>query len=355
MEILKSIPFWIIGILMLGLLILVHEFGHYITGRLLKFKINEFSVGMGPKLFSKEKNGIVYSLRAVPLGGFVAFHGEDEETENDPQAMNNMAWWKRAIVMFSGAGFNIIFAFVVTALLICGIGYSAPKLSIVNENTPAAEVLQVDDIIYSVNGKQVLFPGEMSEMLQNTKDDEPINLTVIRDGNKVDVTTKRYFDAENNKHMLGITFSYDTLHPNFFESFSYSAKYNWYMTEATYKFLGQLVSGKADINQVTGPISTIGTIGGYVKEVAEAETVSVGERIRDVIVLIVNFLAIISMNLAVMNLLPLPALDGFRLLFALIEGITGKHINRKAEGIINAAGLFVLIGLVAALEISKLF
>lgn len=355
MEILKSIPFWIIGIVMLGLLILVHEFGHYITGRLLKFKINEFAVGMGPKLFSKEKNGIVYSLRAVPLGGFVAFHGEDEETENDPQAMNNMAWWKRAIVMFSGAGFNIVFAFVVTALLICCIGYSAPKLNIVNENAPAAQVLQVDDIIYSVNGKQVLFPAEISDFFNKVENDEEINLTVIRDGNKIDVTTKRYFDAESNKYILGITYSAGEVRPNFFESFSYSAKYNWYMTEATYKFLGQLIKGEADVNQVTGPISTIGTIGGYVKEVAEVENVSAGERIRNVIVLIINFLAVISMNLAVMNLLPLPALDGFRLLFAVIEGITGKHIPRKAEGIINAVGLFVLIGLVTALEISKLF
>lgn len=355
MEILKSIPFWIIGLLILGFLILIHECGHYITGRLLNFKINEFSVGMGPKIFSKEKNEIVYSLRAIPMGGFVAFCGEDEENEDDPRAMNNMPWWKRAIVMFSGAGFNIVFAFIVTALLICFVGYNAPKLESVTANTPASEVLYQGDIIYSVNGKQVLFSGQLSEMLNDIGNEENINLTVIRNGEKTEVLTKRYFDSENDKYLLGITYSSGEVRTGFFSSFAYSAKYNWYMTEATYKFLWQMITGTADMSQVTGPISTIDTIGGYVQEVAEYEGVDLSVRVKNVILVIINFLAVISMNLAVMNLLPFPALDGFRLLFALIEGVTHKHIPRKAEGIINAVGLFILFGFVALLEISKLF
>lgn len=355
MEILKSIPFWIIGLLILGFLILVHECGHYITGRLLNFKINEFSVGMGPKIFSKEKNGIAYSLRAIPMGGFVAFYGEDDENEDDPRAMNNMAWWKRAIVMFSGAGFNILFAFIVTALLICSVGYSAPKLESITPDTPSSEVLCQGDIIYSVNGKQVLFSGQLSEMLDNVGNEENIDMTVIRNGEKTDISTKRYYDSENEKYLLGITYSSGEVKTDFFSSFAYSAKYNWYMTEATYKFLGQMITGTADMSQVTGPISTIDTIGGYVQEVAEYDGIPLSARIKNVILVIINFLALISMNLAVMNLLPFPALDGFRLLFALTEGITGKHIPRKAEGIINAVGLILLFAFVAFLEISKLF
>ena len=187
-----SIPFIIIAILMLGLLILVHELGHFITGRLLGFKINEFSIGMGPKIFSKEKKGILYSLRAIPMGGFVAFHGEDDESENDPLAMNNMPWYKRAIVMFSGAGFNILFALIITAILISSVGYYAPKIENINDKSQLYNVAQSGDIIYAINGKTLVSANEFKPELDKIANDDVINFTVLRNGEKIQYSSKRY-------------------------------------------------------------------------------------------------------------------------------------------------------------------
>lgn len=355
-----SIPFIIIAILMLGLLILVHELGHFITGRLLGFKINEFSIGMGPKIFSKEKKGIIYSLRWIPMGGFVAFHGEDEDGEDDPRAMNNMPWYKRAIVMFSGAGFNILFAFVVTAILVCSVGYYAPRIHSVNEKSAIYNVAQPGDVICEVNNKKILSVGQFQEELEKIDGDSPIHLTVLRNGEVIDYETSRYYDETEGRYLIGITQDYSHIDVNFFESFGYSFRYNVWMTKTMYSTLWKLVSGQLEngLKDVTGPISTIGQIGGFVEESANgemAQSLTLGERITQTIGVIMELLVIISMNLAIMNLLPIPALDGFRLLFALIEGVTKKHIPRKIEGTINAIGLIVLVGLMFALEISKLF
>ncbi len=353
-----SIPFIIIAILMLGLLILVHELGHFITGRLLGFKINEFSIGMGPKIVSKEKKGIKYSLRAIPMGGYVAFHGEDEEGDDDPRAMNNMPWYKRAIVMFAGAGFNIIFAFLLTAILVCSIGYDAPKLNEINERSSIYGVAQQGDIIYAINDKKLLSLGDFQEKISEIGDTESFTITALRNGEKVTYDAVRYYDEVSNAHLVGITYGSGVVELNIFQAFGYSFNYNVWIAKTMYKALGQLFSGGIDLNQLTGPISTIGVVGGYVQESSTgemAEQLTVGQRIRQAVVVIIYLLVLLSMNLAVMNLLPIPALDGFRLLFALIEGITKFKIPRKIEGIINAAGLILLVGLMVVLEVSKLF
>lgn len=353
-----SIIYIIIAILILGVLILVHELGHFITGRILGFKINEFSIGMGPKIFSKEKKDIVYSLRLIPMGGFVAFHGEDGENEDDPRAMNNMPWYKRAVVMFSGAGFNILFAFIVTAILISSVGYYAPQIHSVNNNSLLKNVAQEGDIIYAVNGKTLVSVNEFQTELDKIPVNEDINLTVLRNGEKINYSTQRYFDKESDRYVIGITQTYGVIDLNLFESVGYSFKYNVWMTKTMYQTLWDLVTGKLGLDGVTGPISTIGEIGNIVQETATgeyAQTLNTSERITKTIAVITELLVIISMNLAVMNLLPIPALDGFRLLFAIIEGITKKHIPRKIEGVINAVGLIALISFMFILELSKLF
>ncbi len=355
---LGSLPFIIIAILMLGLLILVHELGHFVTGRILGFKINEFSIGMGPKIFSKEKKGIVYSLRAIPMGGFVAFHGEDEDGENDPLAMNNMPWYKRAIVMFSGAGFNILFALIMTAILISSVGYYAPKIENINEKSQLYNVAQSGDIIYAINGKTLVSANEFKTEIDKIAPDDTINFTVLRNGEKIDYSSKRYYDVDSQKYLIGIEHSYGIIDLNIFESVGYSFRYNIWMTKTMYRTLWDLLTKGIGLEDLTGPISTIGEIGNIVEQSANNEYVQelgAKERFVQIIAVIIELLVIISMNLAIMNLLPIPALDGFRLLFALFEGITKKHIPRKIEGIINAVGLVFLIGLMVVLEVSKLF
>lgn len=343
---------------MLGILILVHELGHFIAGRILGFKINEFSIGMGPKIFSKCRKGIVYSIRAIPMGGFVAFHGEDEENENDPLAMNNMPWYKRAIVMFSGAGFNILFSLLVTAILTASVGYYAPVIQKTNEKSQIYNVAQQGDIVYAINGNVLADPSEFQDEVAKIPNDQTINFTVIRDGEKIEYSAVRYYDDSKKKHMIGIEHSYGIIEPDFFQSIGHSVRYNVWMTKVMYKTLWQLVTGEMSLDNVTGPISTIGQISDIVEESASKETglsPQYNSKFSQTIAIITQLLVIISLNLAIMNLLPIPALDGFRLLFALIEGITKKHIPRKVEGTINAIGLICLFGLMIALEISKLF
>ncbi len=359
MEFLSSLPFWIIALLMLGLLILVHEFGHYITGRWLGFQINEFSIGMGPVLFKRNRKGIDYSLRAIPLGGFVAFEGEDGEEDNkNPRAMNNMPWYKRAIVTFAGAGFNILFSLILTAILVCSVGYYAPKLMEITEQSSIYSVAQPGDIVYKVNNTAILDPSHFSQEVDKIADNQTFELTLLRNGEFITVPVKRYFDAQSNSDIIGIKYGYGTISPNVFESIGYSFQYNVYMAKSMYGLLGDMIMGKADLSGVTGPISTIGQIGSIVEEStqlgAEANY-TLFEQFRQIIIIIINLLTIISLNLAVMNLLPIPALDGFRLFSALIEGITKKHLPRKVEGIVNGVGLMVILGLVVILEISKLF
>ena len=355
-NILSSIPYWIIALLMLGLLIFVHELGHYTVGRLLKFKIDEFSIGMGPKLFSKEKKGIKYSLRLIPMGGFVAFHGEDEDGKDDPEAMNNMPWYKRAAVMFAGAGFNILFALLVTAILVCSVGYYGAQISAVEPGSALYGQAQQGDIVYAVNGKQMISINQFQSIVGEAGENEKLTFTVLRDGEKVEYTAAKYLDAESNTYRLGITYGYSVIDQNIFQAMGYSFKYNIWMTKTMYQTLWQLITGKIGIDGVTGPVSTIGAIGSMVQDTAQAGMeITTAEKVRQVIVLITELLVIISMNLAVMNLLPIPALDGFRLLFALVEGVTKKHIPRNVEGVINAVGLLVLVGLMVLLEVSKLF
>ncbi len=355
-NILNNIPYWIVALLMLGLLIFVHELGHYTIGRLLKFKIDEFSIGMGPKLLSKEKKGIRYSLRLIPMGGFVAFHGEDEDGKDDPEAMNNMPWHKRAAVMFAGAGFNILFALLITAILVCSVGYYGAQISSVEENSLLQGQAQQGDIVYAVNGKQMLSINQFQSIVAQADANEEMVFTVLRNGEKVEYTAAKYFDEESDTYRLGITYGYSVINQNIFQAMGYSVKYNIWMTKTMYQTLWQLVTGQIGIDGITGPVSTIGAIGSMVQDTAEgAAEISAAEKVRQVIVLIMELLVIISMNLAIMNLLPIPALDGFRLLFALVEGITKKHIPRNVEGIINAVGLLVLVGLMVLLELSKLF
>ena len=355
MAFLSSVPFWIIALLMLGILILVHESGHFLIGRLLKFKINEFAIGMGPKILSKEKKGIVYSLRLIPMGGCVAFHGEDEDGEDDPEAMNNQKWYKRALVMFAGAGFNLLFAYLVTAILTCAIGYSLPKLEEIQPQSALYGVAQEGDVVVAVGSERLVSAGQLSDELGRYGSEDTFTLTLLRNGEERQMEAKKYRDAETGRYLVGVSYGVETVNQNIFQALGYSARYNVWMTKTMYRTLWQLVTGQVSLENVTGPISTIGAIGGIMQDTAQEESVPASERVRAVVVMVMELLVIISVNLAVMNLLPIPALDGFRLLFALFEGITKKHIPRKTEGMINAIGLIVLVGAMVLLEVSKLF
>lgn len=425
-----SILFYFIALLILALLIVVHEFGHYITGRLLGFKVLEFAVGFGPKLIKWERKGIKYSVRAIPLGGFCSFAGEDQDSRDEPGAMNNMPWYKRLIVLFSGAGFNILFAVLIGIILFWCAGYSTATIASVEAGTPiAATEAAAGDRITAVNGIKVTTADSLSQMLSQASEQGHVNLTLERDGNSFDVDTAYYRDyryyarvefevrkdgirvysvgddsaftslkkgdvvvsacgesinsaaqlydiisscgkegkdlqltLERNGECftvsgavvkepferVGVTLNYGYAPMPFGKAVISSLKAGWELCGQILSFIGKLFTGQADLSMVTGPVTTIGTMGDLVGQSAQSSAFSA-------FVMVLNLIWAISLNLAVFNLLPIPALDGARMVFVLIEAIFRKPVKREVEGAIHSIGFIVLILLVVALEISKIF
>ena len=428
----SNIVFYLIALLILAILIVVHEFGHYLIGRILGFKVLEFAVGFGPKLIKWERKGIKYSIRAIPLGGFCSFAGEDEDSVDDPRAMNNMPWYKRLAVLFSGAGFNIVFALIIGFVLFVTSGYSVATIKSIEEGTPiASTTAMAGDIIVAVNGQRVTTSSSLTNMINDAAEsDDKVTLTLNRNGEQFDITTVFYVDyvnytriqyevlsdntvrvysvgddspfaglnlqkgdivvavngkkikgiAELNneiKHSesstatltllrngsefevtanlvmqpynrVGITLSYANAPMPIGEAVTTTFTSSWKLGGDILSLLGQIVTGQADMSMVTGPVTTIGTMGSIVGQSAEGGLWSVA-------VTVLNLLWAISINLAVFNLLPIPALDGARMVFVLIEGIFRKAINREVEGKIHAIGFMLLILLVIVLEVSKIF
>ncbi len=331
----------LLAILVLLLMITIHEFGHYTAGKLLKFKINEFSVGFGKALFSKtKKNGEVFSIRLIPLGGYCAFEGEDTNNEN-ADSFNAQAPWKRLIVLFSGAFFNFLSAILFSVILLAVVGNGQVKVVSVDGINNSVEKLQVGDVITHANGEKLSFlNGGLSGITADVKIDEDIKLTIIRNGEKMEVIVQKYAVMEDGSEVgkFGITTSYQNL--SFGQACLQAVPFSFQMAWECLVILGQLLIGVYGLQDIGGPITTIGAM-------ANASAVSM-----------LNYLLLIpliAVNLAVFNLLPIPALDGAKMVFVLIEWIRGKPINRDLENKIHTVGLILLFGFVVLVDLLHLF
>ncbi len=493
----KGVGGVILAFVVLMFMVLIHESGHYFAGRILNFQINEFSIGMGPKLIQKtRKDGQKFTLRLLPLGGYCAFEGEDEDNDN-PRAFNAQAPWKRLIVLFSGAFCNLISALLICIILFSCYGETVAKVNYVFDYAPSytQSSLQSGDIIYEINGKKVFVLDDISRYMDN----DVLDITVIRNGNKVEIkglskstfttnyvvssngdifttTTKQnivpgsvvyrvnghimesgqnvvaylnapgknnsliisthagYFlfeietdefidnvilDKSNgliyvksikksydstsrllvngdsivkvngiilqNEHQLtelldknndntlsiidskgnyhdyvlsydsiqssltfgaeqyqgmGISIAYDNYKFSFGQSLGRTFPYCGEVAMLVLRTLGGLFTGLVGVDQIGGPITTISMTSQIISTF----------NLQSILTLIV----LISVNLGVFNLLPVPALDGCHMVFVIIEWIRGKPINRKIQGIINGVGLILLIGFMIIVDLLKL-
>ncbi|MBR6767461.1 MAG: site-2 protease family protein [Clostridia bacterium] len=347
----SNILYILLAIFMLGIIVTAHEFGHYIVGRMCGIGVVEFAIGMGPKLFSWERKGIKYSLRAIPIGGFCSFVGEDEQNDN-PAAMNNQPVWKRFLTVFAGAFMNFVLAFVVCAIMLdCFfLAETYPIVDQVAPGTPAAEAgLQEDDRILSINGVELTEDTEgvnlLLETMRGTDLTKPVSLSILRDGS----TTVYPIQAEEivneatgeTSWQLGIVFKSRTF--NFFESIK---KAGSYMIETSSLMLDSI---KNLIFKGEGLEDTAGAVG---------IIALVSQRARDGLYMVLWLMFIISLNLGIMNLLPLPALDGGRLIFLIVEAIRGKPVPPEKEGIVHGIGLallFVLMIVLVFKDVIQLF
>ena len=346
------------AVLLFGVLIAVHEFGHFFTAKLFGVRVNEFAIGMGPALLSRQKGETLYALRLFPVGGYCAMEGEDEDSD-DPRAFSNQRAWKKVIILCAGAAMNFL-----TGLLLVLVLYSGAKefvgTTVVSfaEGFPwqGEEQLMAGDRIVKINGERIYLYNDIT-MFLNRGYGQPYDLVVERDGQRVELNDlplePREYPVGNGQTVLrfGLDFGYENA------TVWNRLTYSWYNALDFVRLvrisLTDLFSGGVGIRDLAGPIGIVDTI------------TQVGEQAQNVSIALENILyigALIAVNLAVMNLLPLPALDGGRVFFLLVGSVwtqvTRRRIDPKYEGYIHLVGLVLLLGLTAVVafnDISRIF
>ena len=330
-----NILYVLLAIVILGVIVTVHEFGHYMVGRLCGIGIVEFSIGFGPRLLGWERKGIKYSLRAIPLGGYCAFVGEDAESD-DPRAMNNQPVWKRFLTVLAGPFMNFVLAFVMIVLMLTNF-YAAENLPVVRQviaDMPAeAAGLAPGDAIIEANGTPIAQSGEgvaqLTQIIRGS-DGAPIEFVVERDGQPLSLTVTPVLVESGESRVMQIGFYFDYRPFTFLEAVSSAGESMVDTVRQMLDALRRLFFHGEGIKDTTGAVGIV---------------VLVSQMAREGMHEVLWLVYIISLNLGIMNLLPIPALDGGRLLFLIIEGIRRKPIPPEYEGRIHAAGFILVIGL----------
>ena len=347
-----KILYVIIAIFMLGFIVTIHEFGHYLVGRICGIGIVEFSIGMGPKLFGFQRKGIQYSIRAIPIGGYCAFVGEDEKND-DPRAMNNQPVWKRFLTVAAGPVMNFVLGYLFCAILLSNfiLAEYLPRISYIYEDTAAAECgIELGDVITEINGTPISFDQEgvaaVRETLSAADPEEEVLLTLNRDGETVELSVQRTLvtDEESgaSAYMLGVAFGGRTYTCP--EALKSSCKYMVDFTATMLKSLKDLIFRGAGVGDVMGPVGIISFVSDQVYD--------------QKLYALVYWIFVLSLNIGIMNLLPLPALDGGRLVFLIVEAIRRKPIPPEKEGMVHAIGLgllFLLIIVITFKDVVRLF
>ena len=334
----------LIPLLILSLLIFVHELGHYLAARMFKTAIKEFAIGMGPRIIShrSKKTKIIYSIRAIPMGGALTMHGEDEESEVE-NAVSRKPVWQRFIIISAGSIMNLLLGFIIMSIFVSGASdFNSTKVnrfvdgySISNTGERSDEKLMESDEILRVNGKKInVYNDLLYAILREGK--EPVNITVIRNGEKVELKNIKFPSITEEGMIFGLidfeTQRYEktfgaVVKQAFFQSFS--------TIDMVWTSFFDLITGKYGMEAVSGPVGITQTIGNSAREAVENKNGG----FRSLLFLF----ALITMNLGIVNLLPLPALDGGRIVFLLIELIRGKPIKPEYEGYVHLAGFALLM------------
>ncbi len=339
-----------------GVLIAVHEWGHYIAARICGVTVHEFAIGMGPKLYHREKNGCLYTLRLLPIGGYCALEGEEEES-SDPHSLNNQGFWKKAFIFAAGAGMNFVAGFLIILLLYANAGaFRTAEITGFYEGCPyeGSDGLQAGDVFYSIDGHRVYLFSDISIFLSRGNG-ETFDLVVLRDGEKVPLedfpmTPLEYTDDS------GAAFTGYGLKLGGVEEATLGAKLrvSWYnavdFVRIIWLSLGDLVTGRTGMEDLNGPVGIVSAI----SQVGEQSAT-----VWDAVYNIAYLGALIAVNLAVMNLLPIPALDGGKIFFLAVNAlcmlVAKRQIPPKYENYIHAAGFVLLMGLMLVVTFQDVF
>lgn len=354
-------------VLLFGVLIFIHELGHYLTARLFGVTIHEFSIGMGPKVFGKvsKKTGILYSFRALPIGGYVAMEGENEESQ-DPNAFHRKKVWQRMIITAAGATMNLILGvllalvYVLTMHLHFGTTVTAFPAGAYSASSP--EPLEVGDVITKIGSSSVrvgqdvvyeIFRAGSDADRRYARDGEHeevrVDVTVRRNGEETVLHGVAFPVSSEDGFTYGLRdFYYDEQTKTFSSVMLNTARQVRLSVKMVYESLFDLITGKYGIKQLSGPVGTAGAVGDAIKSDASSE--EGGDRNS-----FLYLCMMITVNLGLFNLLPVPALDGGRLFFQFIELIFRRPVPRKVEGMIHTVGLILLLLLMAVVAVKDVF
>lgn len=328
----------VIALLALGVLIVVHELGHFIMAKVNGVFVEEFSLGMGPKLFGIKGKETNYLIKAFPIGGYVKMLGEDEEVGGDKRAFCNKSPLQRISIIIAGPLMNLIFALIVFSGIIMNIGYSSNVIGGIIPNSPAEAVgMMKDDKIINIAGTKISTWEDLTTAVYLSKGEE-IKVVVDRKGQSKEFLVKPAYIDEEERYLIGIDPA-RVNNPTFIESINNGFKKMKSLTSQTFAALKTIFTGKASVNDVGGPVSIVKISGAA----AEAGMLS-----------FLNFVAFLSLQLAVFNLLPFPALDGGWIVILLIELISRRKVNDKVVATLNYIGFSILMLLMILVTIKDI-
>ncbi|MCI5727506.1 MAG: M50 family metallopeptidase [Clostridium sp.] len=329
---------YVLAVLALGVLIIVHELGHFIMAKVNKVKVIEFTIGMGPKIFTYQGKETKYCLSLFPVGGYVQMLGQGEESDDEASFTQKSAF-RRFTIVIAGVVMNFILAIILFTVCICHSGYITNDIKEINANGPAAQAgMEVGDTITEVNGSKVLTYVDYS-IESPGANGEDIKLKVDRNGESKELTIKPELLEEENRYIIGVTFD-SIKEPTVLQGFKQSFKESGSLIMQTMKVFGRLITGRGNFaTDLGGPVTVINLSAGA----AEAGMWD-----------LMNLVAILSISLAVFNILPIPALDGGWSVMLIIEMITRKKVPQKVTNVLNTIFFILLMLLVVAVTIKDI-
>ena len=333
---------FLIAVVMLGLIIFVHELGHFLTAKLFKMPVSEFSIGMGPQVFSVDTKNTAYSFRAIPIGGYVNIEGMEigSEVEN---GFSSKPTYQRFIVLFAGVFMNFLMAFILLfaiAKINGRIEYDTNAIiGGLVKGGANEQILKVDDKILELDGKKINVWTDISKITKASQNKEEISALIERNGKEENITLKLTKDEENNRIVLGISPKYKKIDLSTTESLDFAKNsFNSIFTD-TIKGFFTLFSGKASLKEISGPVGIFKVVG----EVSKFGWVS-----------IISLCVVLSINIGVLNLLPIPALDGGRIIFVFLE-LFGIKINKKWKEKLHKSGMILLLFFILMISVNDVW
>ncbi len=325
-------------ILVFGIMVLFHESGHFIVAKMNHIKVNEFAIGMGPRIFSRTRGETQYSLRAFPLGGFIKMEGEDEASDS-PRSFSNQSPLRRISVVLAGPLMNFLLSIVLLTLIAFSVGFPTRTIDEIQPGLPAqAAGIESGDRILFINDEPIDSWNEVTQVISQSEGD--LTLVLERNDQELAVSLTPALEADTDRRIIGIS---PTLEKAFMPSLGYGIEQTGFLIGSIFGFLGDLVTGTQVEGEIIGPIGIVGIIG----EAANTGFLSLA-----------FIAAYLSINLGIINLLPFPALDGGRILFLLVEIARGRPIPPEKEGMVHFIGFALLMALMVFVlynDIVKLF